>query len=223
MKDNINNNDIESDSNENDSGDILSNIDELEQELDTISVSNECNYNNQKEYVYELPDNVWACVFQFVDEKTHILSLPLWNRYIYSIATSPSSCISLQINCSSIYFSFKKSYLFSNFLLKSGRCLTILVLRDIASMNELHWKHFISFLTYCCPKIINVRIRSSMTQNNEKKYNKHINKTNINSIFYQLIGSNLHTHEYHHYFHSKKVENILTYSNAIKSNIFNTL
>ncbi len=27
--------------------------------------------------IYELGDNVWSRVFQFVDEKTHILSLPL--------------------------------------------------------------------------------------------------------------------------------------------------
>eukprot|EP01084_Bolivina_argentea_P285738 490056_1 len=180
---------------ESDDDGILSNLSDLEQELDTISEYNECNTSN--EYIYELPDNVWSRVFQFVDEKTHILSLPLCSTYIYSISTSPFSWISLQINCSHLYFNFKKSYLFSNFLLKSGRCLTTLVLRDIASMNELHWKHFISFLTYCCPKILNVRIRSSMTQNNinnDKKYTKKINKTDINSIFYQLIGSNLHMH-----------------------------
>ncbi len=119
--------------------------------------------------------------------ETHILSLPLCNPYIYSISTSPFSWISLQINCSQLYFNSKKSYLFS----------------DIASMNELHWKHFISFLTYCY---------TQNNINNDKKYTKNINKRNINSILFE-----------YHYVHNKKFENMLTYSTAIKSNIFNTL
>ena len=62
------------------------------------------------------------------------------------MSTSPSSWISLQISCSSIYFNLKKSYLFSNYILiKSGRCLTSLVLRDIASMNEAFGKKFYRF------------------------------------------------------------------------------
>lgn len=197
-------------------------IDELKQ-LNDI----DCNENDK----YILPDDVWSRIFQFVDEKTRLLSLPSVSRDIYQISTSPSSWISLQISCSTIYFNFKKSYLFSNFLIKSGRCLTSLVLRDIASMNEAHWTHFIDFLTFYCPKIVNVRIRSSITQNNMHHghgMNNGFKGNNVeydesDSLFHQLIGSNLHSHEYHHYFHNKQIENILRHSNAVKSNVFNTL
>ncbi len=57
--------------------------------------------NNSNEH--ELPDNVWLSVFQLVvDENTHILSLLLFNRCIYSINKSHNSWIGLHFKTSFI-------------------------------------------------------------------------------------------------------------------------
>eukprot|EP01083_Nonionella_stella_P014182 39882_1 len=207
--------------------DSFDNIEDLDSvELNAIEQYMESISDPQPVHIpHTLPDDVWSRIFQFVDQQTRLFSLPLCSRSTYTISTSPCSWIHLQIRCSPIYFNFKNSYLFSNFLMRSGRCISTLVLRDIGSMNESHWKHFIDYLTHCCPKIVNVRIRSSMTQNGIRNKSTPNNTTqhDESSLFHQLIGSNLHHHQYHHYCHNKQIETILKYSNAAKSNIFNTL